>query len=168
MENKKLAPLMEQINKLHARHELHGHTPRDYFEPGMMEYLDKSDGLYDADTGKMILQFESKGTGHEGRTERIEKLAAGDAIRVVRDPDNTYNRFNFRLLTSKGDDVGNMPAELCNAIAPLYDSNELRLENARVSYVEPLSARNRHAKQAMLFVRLEVFLNNREETENEQ
>lgn len=47
--------------------------------------------------------------------------------------------------------VGNMPAELCNAIAPLYDTGVLIIKRASVSYVEPISKRNRHAKQAILF-----------------
>ena len=45
-----------------------------------------------------------------------------------------------------------MPAELCNVIAPLFDSGELEIESARVSFVDPISKRSRHAKQAMLFV----------------
>ena len=90
----------------------------------------------------------------DGRTEQIEKVRLGDIIRVIREPDNPFNPNNFQLFTEKGKSVGNMPAELCNAIAPLYDSGELRFIGASVSYVEPISKRNRHAKQAMLFVEL--------------
>ena len=154
MDEEKLAPLLEQINKLHARHALYGNTPPDYFEPGMMEYLDQSDGSYDPETGEIVLRFESRGTRYDGRTEQIEKVAVDDVIRVTRDPENPFNHNNFRLLTAKGSDVGNMPAELCNAIAPLYDAGLLTFEDARVSYVEPISKRNRHAKQAVLFVEL--------------
>ena len=47
-----------------------------------------------------------------------------------------------------------MSAELCNVIAPLYDMGELTIEKAVVSFVEPISRRSRHAKQAILFVEL--------------
>lgn len=77
---------------------------------------------------------------------------------VIREKDNPYNANNFVLHTEKGQDVGNMPAELCNAIAPLFDSGELVFENASVSFVEPISKRSRHAKQAMLFVELKAKL----------
>lgn len=154
MDHTTYAPLMEQIERLHARHELYGHTPPEYFEPGMMEYLEQSDGYYDSETGIIMLQFESRGTRYEGRTEQIEKIRLDDQIQVVRDPENPFNRNNFRLMTAKGEDVGNMPAELCNAVAPLFDAKALILEECRVSYVEPISKRNRHAKQAVLFVKL--------------
>ena len=52
-----------------------------------------------------------------------------------------------------------MPAELCNAIAPLYDSGNLVFEYSRTSFVEPISKRSRHAKQAVLFVELKMVLN---------
>lgn len=120
----------------------------------MMEYIDQYDGIYSANNGKFVLRFESRGTRYDGRTEQIEKMAVGDSIRVVRDPENAFNSHNFRLLTSKEQDVGNMPAELCNAIAPLYDRGELVIEQVRVSFVEPISQRSRHAKQAVLFVEL--------------
>ena len=57
-----------------------------------------------------------------------------------------------------------MPAELCNAIAPLYDDRHLEFLGASVSYVEPISKRSRHAKQAMLFVELRMKLNTWQET----
>ena len=122
----------------------------------MMEYLNQHEGLYDEVTGEIVLRFESKGTLYDGRTEQIEKVKAGDVIRVARDEENPFNSNNFLLLTGKGQDVGNMPAELCNVIAPLYDSGELAFTEASVSFVEPLSRRNRHAKQAVLFVELKA------------
>ena len=155
--NERLTLLLKEAERLHERHMLSGTVGPDYFEPGMMEYLDKSEGLYDSAEGSLLLRFESRGTRYEGRSERIEGVKAGDAVRVVRDAENPYNRNNFRLFTDRGD-VGNMPAELCNAIAPLYDAEELTFLRAAVSYVEPLSARSRHAKQAVLFVELRCTL----------
>ena len=106
----------------------------------------------------MLLRFEARGTRYEGRTEQIEKVTAGDTIQVVRDRENPFNPNNFTLLTAKGKNVGNMPVELCNAIAPLYDDGNLHFLGASVSYVEPISKRSRHAKQAVLFVELRMKL----------
>lgn len=150
--------LLAEAAKLHARHELSKKAGPDYFEPGMMEYLEQSDGFYDEMTGRLVLRFESKGTRYDGRTEQIEKVKVGDEIRITRDPENAYNPNNFLLFTGKGKDVGNMPAELCNAAAPLYDEGLLIIEGAAVSFVDPISKRNRHAKQAVLFVEMRALL----------
>lgn len=145
---------IRETEKLHKRNELSKTAGPDYFEPGMMEYLEQSEGIYDEKTGEILLRFEAKGTRYDGRTEQIEKVKAGDMIRVVREQENLFNPNNFRLLTKKNQDVGNMSAELCNVIAPLYDMGELTIEKAVVSFVEPISRRSRHAKQAILFVEL--------------
>ena len=150
--------LLTEMAKLHARHELASEMGPDFFEPGMMEYPEQSDGSWDETTGELILRFESKGTRYDGRTEQIEKVKAGDAIRITRDPENAYNPNNFLLFTEKGKDVGNMPAELCNAVAPLYDSGTLVIESASASFVDPISKRSRHAKQAILFVEMHAKL----------
>ena len=65
---------------------------------------------------------------------------------------------SVRLFTEKGKDVGNMPAELCNAVAPLYDAGNLVIESASASFVDPISKRSRHAKQAILFVEMHAKL----------
>lgn len=153
MEREKEAFLAE-IEKLHKRHELSVTVGPDYFEPGMMEYLDQSDGVYTPETQEFLLRFEVKGTRYDGRTEQIEKVKVDDPIQIQRDKDNIYNSNNFRMFTQKGKDVGNMPADLCNALAPLYDQYKVKFSSMRVSYVEPLSIRSRHAKQAILFVEL--------------
>ena len=152
------AELLAEMQKLRDRFELSKIVGSDYFEPGMMEYLDKSYGNYDDESGKMVLRFESRGTRYEGRTELIENVHLGDPIQVVRDQDNKYNENNFKLLDSKGHNLGNMGATICNALAPLYDSGYAVFEKAFVSYVEPISKRNRHAKQAILFVELQLRL----------
>ena len=150
--------LLREAAKLHARNELSGKVGPDYFEPGMMEYLEQSDAFYDENTGELMMRFESRGTRYDGRTEQIEKVKTGDRIRITRDAGNEYNSNNFLLLTEKGKDVGNMPAELCNVVAPLYDEGSLVIESAKVSFVEPISRRSRHAKQAVLFVEMRVKL----------
>ena len=84
-----------------------------------------------------------------------------DTVQIVRDPNNPFNANNFVILTKKGKKLGNMPAQLCNAIAPLFDAGDLVFQNAEVSFVEPISKRSRHAKQAMLFIELKAILNDR-------
>ena len=148
--------LLKELEKLHKRNEFAKEITPDYYEPGMMEYLDQAEGVFDESTGEVLIRFESKGVRYNGRAEQIERVNNGDPITVERDKENPYNSNNFVLLTRKGQDVGYMPAELCNAVAPLYDSGRLVFDEAHVSYVEPISKRSRHAKQAMLFVELKA------------
>ena len=150
--------LIKEIERLHYRFELSKSVTPEYFEPGLMEFLDKSYGSYDVETGRIILRFEAKGTRYEGRTEYIEKMNIGDKITVLRDKENSFNFNNFIMINSKGMNVGTMPSELCNAIAPLFDNGCLVFDHAFVSYVEPITKRNRHAKQAILFVELQCDL----------
>ena len=153
--------LLRELEALHKRFELSQTVGEDYFEPGMMEYLEQSEGLYDPSTGEILIRFEAKGTRYEGRTEQIEKVSMKDTVQIVRDPNNPFNANNFVILTKKGKNLGNMPAQLCNAIAPLFDAGDLVFQNAEVSFVEPISKRSRHAKQAMLFIELKAILNDR-------
>ena len=141
--------LLEESKKLHEKNELSKTITSDYYEPGMMEFLDKYEGVYDESAGKLILGFESMGTRYEGRTERIESIEAGETIRIVRDAENPFNPNNFVLLTERNKDIGNMPANLCNAVAPLFDNGNLMFEKAFVSYVEPISVRSRYAKKLL-------------------
>ena len=53
---------LREIEKLHARHVLSQEIGEDHFEPGMMEYLEQSDGIYEEATGRVVIRFESKGT----------------------------------------------------------------------------------------------------------
>lgn len=154
--NNKIDYLLREAEKLHRRKELSKTVGPDYYEPGMMEYLDQSEGIFNEEKRTLLLRFEVKGTRYEGRTEQIERINQGDLVQVVREPDNPYNSNNFVILNKKGKSLGNMPAELCNAIAPLYDQKELSFLKSKVSFVEPISKRSRHAKQAILFVELKV------------
>ena len=148
--------LLAEIEKLHQRNKLAGTVGKDYFEPGMMEYLEQSEGVFNEVNGDILIRFEAKGTRYEGRTEQIEKVQTGDPVQIVRDCENPYNSNNFMILTAKGKNLGNMPAQLCNVIAPLYDSGNLVVAHSEVSFVEPISKRSRHAKQAVLFVELKM------------
>lgn len=150
--------LLNEAERLHERHEMAKSIGPDFYEPGMMENPEQSDGIWNELTRELVLRFESKGTRYDDRTEQIENVCQGDVIQIRRDPDNKYNCNNFLLFTEKGKDVGNMPAELCNAIAPLYDAGKLAITSARVSFVQPISKRSRHAKQAILFVETHMVL----------
>ena len=80
-------------------------------------------------------------------------------MQICRDRENAYNSNNFMILTSNGKSLGNMPAQLCNVIAPPYESGNLIFNGAEVSFTDPISRRSRHAKQAVLFVQLKIKLN---------
>jgi hypothetical protein len=149
-----LDALLREAEKLHLRNTLAETLQPNHYEPGNMEYLEQSDGLWDPESGRLTLLFESRGTRYDGRSEMIERLHVGDPITLQRDPANPYNPNNLVLHTKRGEDVGNLPAELCNVVAPLYDAGALRFDRAAVSFVEPLSKRSRHARQAVLFVEL--------------
>lgn len=159
MLNERIQPLLSEMNKLQQRYELSTVVGEDYFEPGMMEYLDKSYGIYDEDTKEMVLRLESRGTRYEGRTARIETIKLGDKIVVTRDKENEFNSNNFVLLDEKGRNLGNMATTLCNALAPLYDSGEVVITESFVSFVEPISKRSRYAKQGILFVEIHIKVN---------
>lgn len=157
MEKEKLSFLTE-IEKLKERHALAAQVTPDYYEPGMMEYLEQFYGDFDESRNAFVLRLEVKGTRYEGRTELIETVKEGEPILVERDKENSFNPNNFTFFTKKRKNLGHMPAELCNAVAPLYDEDDLEFHDAKISYVEPISKRSRHAKQAILFVELTGML----------
>ncbi len=150
--------LLIEINKLAHKFELSSAVPDDYFEPGMMENLDQYYGAYDESAQTIVLRTEVRGLRYEGRTPRLEMLSVGDPIAVVREPSNIYNSNNFMVNTTDGKSLGNMPAELCNAIAPLYDIGYLTIDGAYVSYLEKIQDRSRYAKQGILFIELTLRL----------
>lgn len=151
--------LLRELINLHRQKELSQTISSDYFEPDMPEYADRLDGIYDLVSGEITMRFQSNGIRYEGRTEQIEKVKNGAPIKVVRDKSNPINPNNFLLITTKDKDIGFMPKELCDAIAPLYDQGVLEFCGAKVSYVMPISKRSRYAKKAILFVELRAKLN---------
>lgn len=155
---KEKSSFLTEIKKLQERHALASQVTPDYYEPGMMEHLEQSYGEFDEISNGFILRFEVKGTRYGGRTELIETVKEGESILVERDKENSFNSNNFTFFTKKRKNLGHMPAELCNVIAPLYDEYGLEFQSAKISYVEPISKRSRHAKQAILFVELTGIL----------
>ena len=49
--------LLAEVEKLHQRYELSKTVEPDYFEPGMMEYLEQSEGRFDDESGTIYLRF---------------------------------------------------------------------------------------------------------------
>ena len=144
--------LLDEVKKIREKYELSLTVKPDYYEPGFMEYLDQFDGRYDKESGTIYIKSEVMGTRYEGRTELIESVNLGDKINIIWDAENAFNRNNLLLLTESNKNVGTLSADLCNAIAPLYDNGYLSFKNASVSFVEPISKRSRHAKKAILFI----------------
>ena len=153
-----LERLLAELEKLEEKREFSSVMPDDWFEPGQMENLDQYAGEYDAAAGRIILKTEVKGLRYENRTPRLDRLAVGDAVRIVRDPENPYNPNNYTVENEFGENLGNLPAEICNAMAPLTDSGFAEITDARVSYLERIRDRSRYAKQGILFLRIEMKL----------
>ena len=154
--DEKLQKLLGEIEKLNARHELSGNLPELYFEPGMMENLDRFYGSFDEATGTAVIRTEVKGVRYEGRTQRLEYYREGNGVRLIRDPDNIYNSCNFAIVSEAGENLGNLAAELCNAIAPLYDDGRLSFESSFISYMERIGDRSRYARQGILFIEIRM------------
>lgn len=150
--------LLNEVKNLHYKYEKSLSVGPDYYEPGFMEYPEQYYGSYDEATGTITIKFEAMGTRYEGRTEQIESVKLHDKINIVRDTENSYNRNNFYLFSESDKNLGTLPAGLCNAIAPLYDNGKLLFKSASVSFVQPISARSRHAKKAVLFVEAVIEL----------
>ena len=117
--------LLDEVKKIREKYELSLTVKPDYYEPGFMEYLDQFDGRYDKESGTIYIKSEVMGTRYEGRTELIESVKLGDKINIIRDAENAFNRNNLLLLTESNKNVGTLSADLCNAIAPLYDNGYL-------------------------------------------
>lgn len=156
--NEAKAKLIYVIEKLQEKKSLSETVGEDYYDPGNMEYLDKYLGEFDPTTNNANLRVEAKGLRYEGRTERLDKLKVGDSVKLVRDPGNIYNSNNFIINNKENNSIGNLPAELCNAIAPLFDSGNLKMVSSRVSYVERLRDRSRYATQGVLFIEIKLQL----------
>lgn len=130
----------------------------DYYEPGMMENPDQYLGIFEEDRNRITLRCDVKGLRYENRTPRLEYLSIGDPITILRDATNPFNSNNFAVSDSNGMSLGNLPAPLCNALAPLYDAGCVSVASTTVSYIEKISQRSRYAKQGVLFVELVLEL----------
>ena len=118
------------------------------------------------ETGCGKLRVDVKGLRYENRSQRLERMAVGDSVTIARDQDNPYNPNNFEVLDPWGDSLGTLPAVLCNAMAPIYDSGILHLRAASVSYMERLRERSRYAKQGVLFIEIVFEIHKQIKTPN--
>lgn len=146
--------LLAAVAQLQEKKELAASVGPDWYEPGMMENLEQYLGVYDENSRTVTLRTDSKGLRYDERTPRLDYLSVGDPVRLVREPDNPYNANNIRFLSEDGEDLGTPSAALCNVIAPLWDSGELTVMSAQVSYLERIRDRSRYARQGVLFVEI--------------
>lgn len=151
----KLLAYAEELHEKHLLSETIG--PFDY-DPGKTEYLAQYDGSFDPQTGLLSLSTEIKGLRYENRSRHLETVSVGDAVELRRDMQNLYNSNNFELFTPDGKTLGSLPAELCNLLAPLYDTGTALIQDVSTSYIEQLMQRSRYAKQGVLFVKILIRL----------
>lgn len=150
--------LLNTVNEYQKKKDRADQIGPDYYEPGEMEYLDQYLSVYDESRNMISIQTEAKGLRYEDRTPRLDFLAVGDPLEIVREPDNPFNENNFMILSEKEESLGNLPAELCNVLAPLVDLGYAEIRNPHVCFVERIRDRSRYAKQGVLFVSMEVYL----------
>jgi hypothetical protein len=132
-------------------------TP-DYYEPGLMENLEQYKGVYDEQSKQITIRCEVKGLRYDNRTSNLERVSVGDAVQIVRDEGNAFNSNNFSVNSKDGASLGHLPAELCNALGPLYDAGCASIISSVITYIEKIGQRSRYAKQGILFVELIIKL----------
>lgn len=152
----------EELIKLAAAYnkklELSREVGPDHYDPGMMENLEQYKGVYDEAIKQIVIRCELKGLRYDNRTASLEVMAVGDDVSVVRDASNMFNSNNFSVSSVSGASLGYLPAELCNALAPLYDAGCASIISSVITYIEKIGQRRRYAKQGVLFVELIIKL----------
>ena len=152
----------EELIKLAAVYnknlELSREVGPDHYDPGMMENLEQYKGVYDEAIKQIVIRCELKGLRYDNRTASLEVMAVGDDVSVVRDASNMFNSNNFSVSSVSGASLGYLPAELCNALAPLYDAGCASIISSVITYIEKIGQRSRYAKQGVLFVELIIKL----------
>lgn len=149
--------LLEFVDKLNNKYELSKTIGEYYFEPGMMENLEQYKGVYDEASNMITIRSEAKGLRYDNRTHNLEKIAIGDSVQILRDRENLFNPNNFNI-QNKNDSLGCLSAELCNVLAPLYDTGYAEIVSTCVSYLERLKDRSRYAKQGVMFLEMKIQL----------
>lgn len=150
--------IAEYADRLKAYKMLSGDKPEDLFMPEVMEYLSEYDGAYNNDKSKFALCFEIKGTRYEERTYNIEHVSQGDVLYIERETTNTVNPNNFQVFNKRHENIGVLPAELCNILAPIYDEGGLKIDSASVSFVDHILERSRYATKSVVFCGLNVSI----------
>ena len=150
--------LLDLIAEYAERLELSKTVGPDYYEPGRMENLDQYLGKYDDATNIITMQVPVKGLRYEDRTQHLTALKVGNPVRIVREETNSFNPNNFTVMSVNGQSLGNLSADLCNALAPLYDRGYAVIDASNVSYIEQIRDRSRYARQGILFIQLIIRL----------
>lgn len=150
--------LLNQVEIFQKKLEFSQEITLDYYEPGLMENLEQYKGVYDEQSKQIIIRCDVKGLRYDNRTSNLERVSVGDAVQIVRDEGNAFNSNNFSVNSKDGASLGHLPAELCNALGPLYDAGCAEITAASISYIEKIGQRSRYAKQGVLFVEIVVRL----------
>ncbi len=150
--------LLSLVDLYQRKYELSKEVGADYYEPGMMENLEQYKGNYDEENGLIEICCDAKGMRYENRTVNLERIFVGDPVQIIRDSGNTFNSNNFAIATVNRASLGNLSAELCNALAPLYDAGCAEIVSSTVSYIEKIAERSRYAKQGVLFIAMVISL----------
>ena len=150
--------LLALVALYRKKYELSKEVGADYYEPGMMENLEQYRGSYDEGTGQIEICCESKGMRYENRTVNLERVSVGEPVLIIREASNTFNPNNFTITTIHHASLGNLSADLCNALGPLYDAGYAQIISSHISYIEKNAQRSRYAKQGVLFVKLVIQL----------
>ena len=153
-----LQALLDYADELHQKHLLSESTDPFAYDPGKTEHLDQYDGVFEPESKTLTIFTEVMGLRYEDRSRHLEKLAVSDSIVLRRDSGNPYNSNNFELFRNDGKTLGTLPRELCNRLAPLYDTNAIRIIKVQASYIEQFNDRSRYVKQGVLFVQIELHI----------
>ena len=90
----------------------------------------------ESDTERLYLDLV--GTQYENRNDRIEKLKINDKVKLVRDPENQYDS-NAILVVNEEGSLGHVIGGISRELSPLIDKKILKIKDASVHEVKPLS-----------------------------
>lgn len=146
------------VNKYRDKYEFSKNIPENWYEPGMMQNLDQFYGEYIEEEKKAIIRTNVMGLKYNNRTVNLEDISTEEKVNIIREENNQYNSNNFAVISLEGKDLGNLPSELCDVMAPLYDAGYLIIKKAKACYIEQIFQRSRYAEQGVLFVELIIEL----------
>lgn len=146
--------LLSLVEMLQSQHELATMYPEGTLAPGVGDV--NTYASYDEAKKTVVLSTEVQGTAYEGRSDRIENILKDDVVKVERNPSKEYDLNALEVKNSRGESLGNLGSDVAAVLSPLIDREIATIENAKVSYVEPLSKRSKKAKKAILYIELTV------------
>lgn len=90
------------------------------------------------------------GTNYEGRANRIEHVKQGDAVRLIREPDNPYDTNAINVFNDEGS-LGHVAGIDSEILAPLLDDGTLE-GVAYVAEVTPLSKMEKRKRKPKISI----------------